>query len=456
MTRLEFIEGSSSKFWETEVKGKSLVTRFGRIGGEARMTEKRFASPQLAQAELAKLVAQKEKKGYLHSTRAKPAHGTAPAVSPRLSTPAAPLKHAWSGPLVKPKGDERRVDRRPLVTGDVVISRADESDHHELVCADRLTGKPRWVLAPEDVASTNFGLFAPMSGVMVAHGELLLVPTKYSVVAVNLSSGKVKWRVEERVDLSEPSAIVVHDGSAWRTLGTKLTEIPLGKPKLESHFTVPSSSRFFGGLHADEETLVVMANKRFLGVSWKNPKKASWNRSSAELAFPGVGFTTDLVILPLCFAPHGFHSGVCAVDREKGKERWCVGLTRIEDQEKRWGITELAVVNGTVLVKDWGGHLLRLDAQSGATLWEAKPSTRPSGRRGPHGRFAVGEGTVYSVQVDGSKTLLVALDLSTGKELYRLPTPKNDTFSTASRPIFHEGWLYVQGRAALHAFGAAR
>ena len=61
---LEFVEGTSRKFWEATVKGKDLTVRFGRIDTEGQRVTKSFASPAAAAAERDKLVAQKRRKGY--------------------------------------------------------------------------------------------------------------------------------------------------------------------------------------------------------------------------------------------------------------------------------------------------------------------------------------------------------------------------------------------------------
>ncbi len=61
----EFIEGSSSKFWEIVMDGSSFTTRYGKIGTEGQQSLKEYDSPAKAQAEGQKLIAEKTKKGYL-------------------------------------------------------------------------------------------------------------------------------------------------------------------------------------------------------------------------------------------------------------------------------------------------------------------------------------------------------------------------------------------------------
>jgi predicted DNA-binding WGR domain protein len=64
MKRFEFSEGTSNKFWEAETKGKELRIRFGKIGSNGQLKLKVLASPAAAEAEMAKVIAEKTKKGY--------------------------------------------------------------------------------------------------------------------------------------------------------------------------------------------------------------------------------------------------------------------------------------------------------------------------------------------------------------------------------------------------------
>jgi predicted DNA-binding WGR domain protein len=60
----EFVEGSSSKFWEVWVDGTSFCTRYGRIGAAGQETVKDAGSEEKAKKEYDKLIAEKTKKGY--------------------------------------------------------------------------------------------------------------------------------------------------------------------------------------------------------------------------------------------------------------------------------------------------------------------------------------------------------------------------------------------------------
>ena len=59
---------ASAKFWEVEVDGSTLVVRFGKIGATGQTTRKDFADAEAAEAEAAKLIGQKVKKGYVEAS----------------------------------------------------------------------------------------------------------------------------------------------------------------------------------------------------------------------------------------------------------------------------------------------------------------------------------------------------------------------------------------------------
>jgi predicted DNA-binding WGR domain protein len=61
----EFVEGTSSKFWEIQLDGSSFTTRYGKIGTPGQETLKEYDSADKAKKEYDKLVAEKTKKGYV-------------------------------------------------------------------------------------------------------------------------------------------------------------------------------------------------------------------------------------------------------------------------------------------------------------------------------------------------------------------------------------------------------
>lgn len=90
MTRYEFVEGSSRKFWSVSVKGQALTVRYGKIGTEGKELTRTFASAKAAQAEHDSLVREKTRKGYVEVGASAPSK---PAAS-KAASKAAPSKVA--------------------------------------------------------------------------------------------------------------------------------------------------------------------------------------------------------------------------------------------------------------------------------------------------------------------------------------------------------------------------
>lgn len=64
MPRYEFSEGTSNKFWQIDLSGKSFTTTYGKIGTDGQKTVKTFKTDADAKKEYDKLIAEKVKKGY--------------------------------------------------------------------------------------------------------------------------------------------------------------------------------------------------------------------------------------------------------------------------------------------------------------------------------------------------------------------------------------------------------
>ncbi|MER5276544.1 DUF4132 domain-containing protein [Streptomyces sp. NPDC002809] len=92
MRRLEYVEGSASKFWETRADGAVVTVRYGRCGSEGRTQTKEYGSAQAADAQVAKSIAEKERKGYRE-------------VGASASVPSAVGPGAPSGPGAGQAGD---------------------------------------------------------------------------------------------------------------------------------------------------------------------------------------------------------------------------------------------------------------------------------------------------------------------------------------------------------------
>jgi len=97
MRRLQFVAGGSAKFWQVSVRGKTVETRWGRIGSEGQRKTESFDSSALASAAAAKQVREKLAKGYADPSRGAPVgaptqatKARAPATKTKAAKPAAP------------------------------------------------------------------------------------------------------------------------------------------------------------------------------------------------------------------------------------------------------------------------------------------------------------------------------------------------------------------------------
>ncbi|MFO0968606.1 MAG: DNA ligase [Gemmataceae bacterium] len=64
----EYVEGTSSKFWEVSQSGADMTTRWGRIGSAGQSKTKTFADEAAAARQVEKLIAEKVEEGYVEKT----------------------------------------------------------------------------------------------------------------------------------------------------------------------------------------------------------------------------------------------------------------------------------------------------------------------------------------------------------------------------------------------------
>lgn len=63
--RFEFVQGTSSKFWEVRCDGNDVIVCFGRIGTTGQQVRKPFADAVKAEKHVEQLIRQKTGKGYV-------------------------------------------------------------------------------------------------------------------------------------------------------------------------------------------------------------------------------------------------------------------------------------------------------------------------------------------------------------------------------------------------------
>ncbi len=121
MQRYELVEGTSSKFWEVEVKGSDLTVNYGRIGTAGQSKTKSFGDAAAAQKEMDKLVREKTGKGYglagavlavaRASAVAEPPAALEPTVAlAEVSLPEAALPEQPMPPVVPPESPVHAIE----------------------------------------------------------------------------------------------------------------------------------------------------------------------------------------------------------------------------------------------------------------------------------------------------------------------------------------------------------
>ncbi|MCR3748889.1 WGR and DUF4132 domain-containing protein [Lentzea californiensis] len=109
MRRWELVADGSAKFWEIGQDGATVTVRFGRLGAAGQTQTKELASADAAAAHIAKLVAEKEKKGYRPEAASgvqQPTTGQ-PAATPAAAEPATAAPAAAGQPATGAAGTSR-------------------------------------------------------------------------------------------------------------------------------------------------------------------------------------------------------------------------------------------------------------------------------------------------------------------------------------------------------------
>ncbi|MFH8514566.1 WGR and DUF4132 domain-containing protein [Streptomyces gelaticus] len=107
MRRWEYVEGTASKFWETEAEGAVVTVRYGRCGSDGRTQTKEYASAEAAAAQVVRTIAEKEKKGYreVAASASAPAVPTPGAATAATAPGAVPEEETAVGTVVLPDED---------------------------------------------------------------------------------------------------------------------------------------------------------------------------------------------------------------------------------------------------------------------------------------------------------------------------------------------------------------
>jgi uncharacterized protein (TIGR02996 family) len=115
MPRYEYSEGTSNKFWDITLSGKSFTTTYGKIGSNGQTTIKSFNSDSEAKSQYEKLIAEKVKKGYIAVGGGDKKKGKAGKADDKKPAKGAAAKAATAAIAA---GDKRNKDLEAAIIAD--------------------------------------------------------------------------------------------------------------------------------------------------------------------------------------------------------------------------------------------------------------------------------------------------------------------------------------------------
>lgn len=239
MRRWEYVEGSASKFWETEAEGAVVTVRYGRCGSDGRTQTKEYASAEAASAQVRRTIVEKEKKGYREvgataavatsATGAAGATGAASGAVPDAETGADvlalpdedtfDLPASWRRTLHPRRGRVHRVPNR---------SRQDALDTIEARIAEEAAWIQEFVDAPRSDAGLAGELRAHVAGSPSPVGAAVLA----SVVSIPVpdSAWADHWSERYGLPFAARAAVEMFSVDAnWQQSGRRR-----GEPRLEA------------------------------------------------------------------------------------------------------------------------------------------------------------------------------------------------------------------------------
>ncbi len=283
MRRFEFVEGSSSKFWEVEVAGDALTVRYGRIGTAGQTQTKTFANAAKTQAEHDKLVREKTGKGYVE-VGVDDAAALAP-VAVRVT--AAKAVAAAGGPGVAAEATDAAT-----ASPDVSAPRAAEPDANAAPAIDPLAAPgsepqplgqflwtPHWrkllpvlrgveahSLPPLRVEECLAELHRRAESIRSKLGRTVDRAAQQLLTAIGLDPGDAEFAISSTLTRSPP------DGEAWRdlfrrTLATaQVSYSDVETPQLQTVWRLAAAAH--GLRFALEQVLDAIQSARHNGVHY--------------------------------------------------------------------------------------------------------------------------------------------------------------------------------------------
>ncbi|MCB9678240.1 MAG: DNA ligase [Alphaproteobacteria bacterium] len=258
--RLELSDGKSHKFWEVEVDGAEVTTRWGRIGTSGQSKTKAYASPAAAQADADKQAAAKRAKGY----------GAAGAAAPVPASRPAPTGPIGDGDSIEVPGSGGRTYTLTNTGG--VWSCTCPAWLHQSLPVERRTCKHLRAYRGEAAETARLGALPQPSPTKSAGGPGLLLAHSWD------DRDPTGWWMSEKLDgvraLWDGSRLISRLGNPFHAPDWFLEGLP-------DH---PLDGEIFGGRGRFQMT-VSIARRMDRGEGWRKLEYVVFDAPAHEAGF---------------------------------------------------------------------------------------------------------------------------------------------------------------------------
>ncbi|WP_330277103.1 DUF4132 domain-containing protein [Lentzea sp. NBC_00516] len=277
MRRWELVSDGSAKFWEVGQAGAVVTVRFGRLGTAGQSQTKELTSEAAAAAHVAKLVSEKEKKGY------RAAVDTVPA----LVVEAPPRdEETWVMPAEWLAQAMRRRDARPLPEFAVDSAMAQRFRDHVAAHAGKIEEA---LTAPEHERDLVRALRNHHEG----RPDPLGVAVLLTLIGYEYGTSPVHWWIE---DFGLPFAAVaaVHMATVIDGYGTLKTHLPHHSTNLDADGLALIDVRTALAAADDATYAATVAELEKVGTTWFGvaaraflaPTRQDWFEEANESGAP--------------------------------------------------------------------------------------------------------------------------------------------------------------------------
>ncbi|MCB9638257.1 MAG: PQQ-binding-like beta-propeller repeat protein [Myxococcales bacterium] len=287
----------------------------------------------------------------------------------------------------------------------------------------------------------------PIGQACIADGVIYMGSNK-GIHALDAATGEERW-LSKFSGLQQSAPVVV--GEMCYALG-KGALSAINRASGRKAWSFKFEGKIYDGLAYKDGVLFFVAGGKAIALEASKERRVIWEAAATEfpLGHRGVLVYEDLVVTGADGGPY-----LQALSRQDGRLRWKAKFD--EDTGYSTGNGPLAASQDILVGRDGQGRLRALNLLDGSLRWTYEVKGFQAPYSIGHGGVTIAGDTVYAILVeDGSwsKRELVAVDLSTGRELWRLGKMdyfmdgalgrEKQEFSWDCTPAVHEGVLFAQ------------